>query len=66
MPPRQLLRVDRIGTDCFLMPIFAPVEKCAESGAGDTATVDRVHLRSAVEAGGLAQWTGRLLPFNHL
>ena len=59
MQPRRLLRVDRVGTDCFLMPIFAPVEKCAESVAGDTATVDRVHVRSAPEAGGLAQWTGR-------
>ena len=65
MPPRQLLRVDKIGTDCFFMSGFAAAEKCAESVAGDTATVDRVHLRSAVEAGGLVQWTGRLLPFCH-
>ena len=55
MPPRQLLRLDRFGTDCFLMSSFAAAEQCAESGFGDTATVDRVHLRSAVEAGGLAR-----------
>ena len=50
-PPRQL-RVDRFDTDCFLMSSFAAAEKCAESGVDDTATVDRVHLRSA---GGLAR-----------
>ena len=57
MPPRQLLRVDGVGTDCFLMSSFAAAEKCAESCVGDAATDDRVHLRSAVEASGLARAT---------